>query len=81
MFMLSDFFCVGALQKVSVKENTEIGSVIGRLINAIDVDLNPTIFYHILSENDAVDRRPRTFSLRGSDIVIEQQLDREDVSR
>ena len=55
--------------------------MIGRLINAVDIDLNPSIFYHILSENDAVDRRPRTFSLRGTDIVIEQQLDREDVSR
>ena len=71
---------IGALQKISVKETAEVGTMVGRLINAIDLDKNPSIFYHIISENGFTSRT-KTFSLRGTDILIEEELDRETTDR
>ena len=64
---------------MKVFENAVPGTIIDRLTSAIDRDLRPSIYYHVISENGHLNRR--TFDLDGNSLILRKQLDRETLNK
>ena len=73
------YFIGGAFQSIDVYENHVPGTVVGEVINAMDRDEHPKIFYHVISENG--DRNQRTFDMERSKIILRKEIDREKLHR
>ena len=72
---LINLFFSGAIQSLSVDENVQPGDLIGLLQRATDRDENATIYYHILSVDDAMDEE--TFQIKKDQIFVGKPLNRE----
>lgn len=66
---------LGAFQRVEVFENAVPGAIIEHVTQATDRDEHPSIYYHIVFENNYFNLR--TFDIDGSNLILRRKLDRE----